>query len=111
MIKSKNTTVKALIELLPWKEDQGRKTPIDCKRNYYRPDHQFPWMEENVMYMGQVNFPGNLDVLSPGESAEVIINLCSYPELDEKLEQGTTWRVKEGTRTVAKATLLEIINM
>ena len=111
MDRSKNTTVRALIEFLPTGEKEGRRTPINCKLSYYRPDHNFPWLKDNEMYMGQVSFTDDRELLFPGDSAEVIIGFCSYPELDAKLKPGITWKVKEGMRTVGIGKLIEIISM
>lgn len=109
--QAKSTTVTAFMELLPWSKEEGRRTPIDCSAGYYRPDHQFSWVQEDWMFIGQITFPKYLQKLEPGDSAEVTIAFISYPELDEKLRPGLTWRIKEGNRTVAKATLLRIIEM
>ena len=106
----KSTRVRAKIKLLSM-DAGGRKTPINCKLDGYRPDHHFDWLNENYAYIGKVQFTEDTTFLFPGESAEVLITFISDATLDENLMPGLTWDVREGPFVVGQGTILEVVEI
>ena len=81
----------------------GRSGPI---RGRYRPNHNFGSAEDQLTYIGQLEFaPG--DDVAPGESRKVLIRFVSGPGLDSLLTAGREWRIQEGSTLVARGRVIE----
>jgi translation elongation factor EF-Tu-like GTPase len=97
--------VKASIRLLPIAEG-GRTTPISGS---YRPNHNFFEPDNRNMATGFIEIPSGMKV-GPGESIELAIQFWKWPDLDGQIYPGREWRIQEGSKLVAIATVLEVIS-
>jgi translation elongation factor EF-Tu-like GTPase len=95
--------VEATLSLLPTSES-GRTAPIG---RGYRPNHNFGSASDRSMYVGEVLLQDQ-EWLFPGESAQVAVCFMEAPGLALFLQPGRTWRIQEGARLVAIATLLRL---
>ncbi len=80
------------------KEEGGRHTPFFGN---YRP--QFYFRTSDVT--GSVELPSGVEMVMPGDSTEVTINLIS----SVAIEKGTKFSIREGGRTVGAGTIVDII--
>jgi translation elongation factor EF-Tu-like GTPase len=95
--------VRALLSFLST-EEGGGQTPAFSR---YRPNHNFGEASGREFYIGQITF-GN-EPIFPGESKEVDIEFINGPGLMDALQSGQPWRIQEGPKLVATATLIEIL--
>jgi translation elongation factor EF-Tu-like GTPase len=86
-------------------EEGGRQTPAFSG---YRPNHNFGEPSGREFYIGQITFERSESIL-PGESKEVGIEFLNGPGLMDALRSGRPWRIQEGPKLVATATLIEIL--
>ena len=86
-------------------EEGGRQTPAFSG---YRPNHNFGEASGREFYIGQITFERSESIL-PGESREVDIVFLSGPGLMDALRSGRPWRIQEGPKLLATATLIEIL--
>ena len=93
--------VRARIDLLAT-ADGGRATPA---RSDYRPNHDLG--ATGSMHIGRIIFEGRW--LSPGKSIEAVVDFFDAPGLTERLEPGSEWRIKEGSRLVGHGAVLEVL--
>ncbi|MBQ7146132.1 MAG: elongation factor Tu, partial [Lachnospiraceae bacterium] len=93
-----HTTFKGQIYVLS-KEEGGRHTPIF---NNYRP--QFYFRTTDVT--GICNLPDGVEMCMPGDHVEIKVELISKIAM----EQGLRFAIREGGRTVASGTVVEIID-
>ena len=93
--------VRALLSFLST-EEGGRQTPAFSG---YRPNHNFGEASGREFYIGQITFARSESIL-PGESKEVDIEFLNGPGL---MRSGRSWRIQEGPKLVATATLIEIL--
>jgi translation elongation factor EF-Tu-like GTPase len=96
--------VRALLSFLST-EEGGRQTPAFSG---YRPNHNFGEASGREFYIGQITFARSESIL-PGESKEVDIEFLNGPGLMDALRSGGPWRIQEGPKLVATATLIEIL--
>lgn len=89
---------EAEIRLLT-KEEGGRHTPIFTN---YPPQFIF----YNVEITGVIKLPDNVEMVNPGESCNVSIELFS----STAMELGDEFTITEGNRTVGKGTITNIIS-
>ena len=92
-----HTTFKGQIYVLS-KEEGGRHTPFF---NNYRP--QFYFRTTDVT--GICNLPDGVEMCMPGDHVEIKVELISKIAM----EQGLRFAIREGGRTVASGTVVEII--
>ncbi|CAM3608667.1 elongation factor Tu [Erysipelothrix urinaevulpis] len=88
---------KAQVYILS-KEEGGRHTPFVDK---YRP--QFYFRTTDVT--GTINLPEGVDMVMPGDNVEMTVELIN----PIAVEQGTTFSIREGGRTVGAGNVTEII--
>ena len=93
-----HTTFKGQIYVLS-KEEGGRHTPFF---NNYRP--QFYFRTTDVT--GICNLPDGVEMCMPGDHVEIKVELISKIAM----EQGLRFAIREGGRTVASGTVVEIID-
>ena len=93
-----HTTFKGQIYVLS-KEEGGRHTPFF---NNYRP--QFYFRTTDVT--GICNLPDGIEMCMPGDHVEIKVELISKIAM----EQGLRFAIREGGRTVASGTVVEIID-
>jgi translation elongation factor EF-Tu-like GTPase len=96
--------IRALLSFLST-EEGGRQTPAFSR---YRPNHNFGEASGREFYVGQITFAPGESIL-PGESKEVDIEFLNGPGLMDALQSGRPWRIQEGPKLVATATLIEIL--
>src|ERR1700733_11613922 len=96
--------VRALLTFLST-EEGGRQSPAFSG---YRPNHNFGEASGREFYIGQITFARSESIL-PGESKEVDIEFLNGPGLMDALRSGRSWRIQEGPKLVATATLIEIL--
>jgi translation elongation factor EF-Tu-like GTPase len=96
--------VRAMLSFLST-EEGGRKTEAFSG---YRPNHNFGAANGREFYVGQITFALN-ESIRPGESKEVEIEFLNGPGLMDALQSGRPWRIQEGPKLVATATLIEIL--
>jgi len=89
------------------RSDEGGRT--GGIRSGYRPNHNFGEADDQVFYIGQIEFEGR-ETIEPGESREVLVTFISGPGLELALQPGRRWRIQEGPRLVATAVLLEVLS-
>ena len=94
--------VRAHLELLST-EQSGRTSPI---RSDYRPNHNFGAADDRVFYIGRIMLTDR-DELRPGEAGEVTIDFLETEGL--ALAPGRAWRIQEGWRLVARATVIAVL--
>ena len=92
-----HTVFKAQVYILS-KEEGGRHTPFV---NKYRP--QFYFRTTDVT--GTINLPEGTDMVMPGDNVEMEVELIA----PIAVEQGTTFSIREGGRTVGAGNVTEII--
>ena len=92
-----HTVFKAQVYILS-KEEGGRHTPFV---NKYRP--QFYFRTTDVT--GTINLPEGVDMVMPGDNVEMEVELIA----PIAVEQGTTFSIREGGRTVGAGNVTEII--
>ena len=80
------------------KEEGGRHTPFV---DNYRP--QFYFRTTDVT--GTVHLPEGVDMVMPGDNVEMTVELIA----PIAVEQGTTFSIREGGRTVGAGNVTEII--
>ncbi len=88
---------KAQVYILS-KEEGGRHTPFV---NNYRP--QFYFRTTDVT--GTINLPEGVDMVMPGDNVEMTVELIA----PIAVEQGTTFSIREGGRTVGAGNVTEIV--
>ena len=88
---------KAQVYILS-KEEGGRHTPFV---NKYRP--QFYFRTTDVT--GTINLPEGVDMVMPGDNIEMEVELIN----PIAVENGTTFSIREGGRTVGAGNVTEII--
>jgi elongation factor Tu len=93
--------VRATISLVP-EEKGGRHGPFT---KGYRPNHNFSGPENSAFYIGEV-VVGEDEWVYPGETREVSVRFLNARGLREMLVPGRSWRIQEGHRLVAEATVL-----
>lgn len=74
----------------------------------YRPNHNFGDPDNREFYVGQVELPVG-DLMEPGASREVVITFLNGPGLRDLLKSGRSWRIQEGTKLVASARVLSLL--
>ena len=94
---SPHQTFKAQVYILS-KEEGGRHTPFV---DNYRP--QFYFRTTDVT--GTVHLPEGVDMVMPGDNVEMTVELIA----PIAVEQGTTFSIREGGRTVGAGNVTEII--
>jgi elongation factor Tu len=92
-----HTKCKAQIYALT-KEEGGRHTPFFSG---YRPQFYF----QTTDVTGTVKLPGGVEMVMPGDSVTVEINLIT----NVAMEKGQRFAIREGGRTVGAGTVTEII--
>ena len=92
-----HTVFKAQVYILS-KEEGGRHTPFV---NKYRP--QFYFRTTDVT--GTINLPEGVDMVMPGDNVEMEVELIA----PIAVEQGTTFSIREGGRTVGAGNVTEIV--
>jgi len=95
-------TVRATISLIP-EIDGGRHGPFT---EGYRPNHNFGGPENSLFYIGEV-MVGNDEWVYPGDTKDVSVKFLNARGLKEMLVVGRKWRIQEGHRLVAHATVTE----
>src|SRR5882762_6389479 len=83
-------------------EDGGRSGPFT---HHYRPNHNFGGAENRVFFIGQVEVPEGTWI-HPGDTCDLPITFLNVRGLAELLQIGRVWRIQEGGKLVASATLL-----
>jgi len=74
----------------------------------YRPNHNFGDPDNREFYIGQVELPVG-DLVEPGASREVVITFLNGPGLRELLKVGCSWRIQAGTKLVASARVVALL--
>ena len=92
-----HTNFKAQVYILS-KEEGGRHTPFV---ENYRP--QFYFRTTDVT--GTIKLPEGVDMVMPGDNIEMVVELGA----PIAVEQGTTFSIREGGRTVGAGNVTEII--
>lgn len=82
----------------------GRRIPGGAK---WRPNHNFGEPDGRSFYIGQVHF-GSSD-LNPNDTREVVIEFLEGPGLLDHLQVGRAWRVQDGPKLFAIATVVEVV--
>ena len=72
------------------------------------PNHNFGDPDTREFYIGQVELPVG-DLVEPGASREVVITFLNGPGLRELLKVGRSWRIQAGTKLVASARVLALL--
>lgn len=85
--------------------DGGRDIPFGLS---YRPNHNFGGEENRAFYIGGVEIPA--DGLHPGGVCELRVTFLNGGGLSELLQIGRRWRIQEGSRWVASAEVLAVLN-
>jgi hypothetical protein len=96
--------VRATVTLIP-AVTQGRRSDAHVR---WRPNHNFGLPDGRTFYIGEVEFD-SADTIEPGETRAVLIRFLDGPGLRENLEPGRTWRIQEGPKLIATATLTEVL--
>lgn len=91
-----------MLRLLPT-EAGGRAHPI---RSDFRPNHNFGSAERRDFHIGRIMLPDGRE-LRPGESGEAIVDFLDKTGL--ALAPGLEWRIQEGGRLIAMATVIELL--
>lgn len=86
-------------------EDGGRKGPFT---GHYRPNHNFGGPADRVFYVGQVEVPEGTWV-HPGETRDLVVSFLNGRGLPELLQVGRSWRIQEGPKLVATASVLALL--
>jgi len=94
---SKPGSVKPYSKFLTAKEG-GRST---CFRDNYRPQ----FFVRTASVTGVIELKDGLKIVNPGDLVEIIVNLI-YPVA---IEEGTSFSVREGGRTIGAGTVIKII--
>ena len=79
------------------KEEGGRHTPFF---NNYRPQFYF----KTTDITGVVTLPSNVEMVSPGDNAKMMVELIS----NVAMEVGTEFSIREGGRTIGKGTVTKV---
>ena len=93
--------VRARISVIP-KEEDGRIGPFT---KGYRPNHNFGGPENKMFFVGEIVI-GENEWVYPGETREVLVKFLDVRGLREMLVFGREWRIQEGGKVVANATVL-----
>lgn len=91
------SSFKASIYVLK-KEEGGRHTPFG---NKYRPQFFIRTMD----CTGEITLPEGIEMVMPGDSVEIIVNLI-YPVA---LNEGLTFAIREGGRTCGSGVITEVL--
>jgi elongation factor Tu len=83
---------------------EGGKT--SAVRGLCRPNHNFGGADNRELWFGQIQLgPG--ERIEPGERREVVIEFPDDGRLLKELYPGRIWKIQEGPKVVATATLVE----
>jgi len=86
-------------------EEGGRKTPVFATG--YRPQVKFPFIE--MQTSGQQTFL-NKDIVYPGETVIAEIAIISPQFFFNKLNIGSEFDFREGSRIIGTGKIIEILN-
>jgi translation elongation factor EF-Tu-like GTPase len=82
----------------------GRAGPF---RKNYRPNHNFGGPKDIAFYIGQIEVPEG-EWVHPGETRDLEVMFLPGPGLRELAIVGRQWRIQEGSKLVATATVLRV---
>jgi translation elongation factor EF-Tu-like GTPase len=86
-------------------DEGGRVGPVTTK---YRPNHNFGSEDNRVFYIGELQIQDGSRI-QPGESTEVAVVFLNVGDIKNLLTVGRRWRIQEGSKLVAVAEVLSII--
>jgi hypothetical protein len=96
--------VRASVQMLTSQEG-GKAVAV---RGLYRPNHNFGGADNRELWFGQIQLgPG--ERIEPGERREVLIEFPDDSRLRKELSPDRKWRIQEGQKVVANATVIEIL--
>ena len=98
--------VEARIHFLSTAEG-GRSSALQGGSSY-RPNHNFFGPDDREMCMGSIELAEGEQV-APGDTIVKAITLWIYPAVEPEIRQGREWRIQEGGKLVATATILSVL--
>jgi elongation factor Tu len=101
IVDQKPIVVRATMSMVPT-DKGGRVGPFT---NGFRPNHNFGSQDNRFFYIGQIEVPEG-EWVYPGESRELEVTFLNARGLTDLLRPGRTWRIQEGTKLIATATLI-----
>ena len=102
-----DTPIKILARIEVVKTEDGGRTGAFTQK--YRPNHNFGSAENREFFIGQVEIPEGVWI-SPGETHDLVITFLNVQGLAKNLKIGRHWRIQEGSKLVANAEVLSVIN-
>jgi translation elongation factor EF-Tu-like GTPase len=88
-------------------EEGGRSLPL-LGGSSYRPNHNFFGPDDRNMCLGYIELPEGHQV-APGDTIHTEITLWIYPAVRSEIWVGRHWRIQEGGKLVAVATVLQVL--
>src|SRR5687768_2721084 len=85
-------------------EAGGRSAPFTTG---YWPNHNFGPPDGLTFYIGRIEVPDGSWV-QPGETRDLVVHFPDTLGLSDLLKVGTTWRLQEATKLVARGYILEV---